>query len=413
MSQTTLLSTDDLVQPTKSFHEAIGDKEWLLTERTLDVYDEVALWSDNPRLQTHLVATGATTESELEAALQNTKGFDPLLKSIDELGQMTPIYVQETDTGKFLVLEGATRVTILRQLDRKYQTGTKQGVYRRVKAKILPANFSETDRAVLLASIHVRGSGVRDWERYIQAKFVYETISSTPGKPALMNGAQLARYMGKSEAWVNRLKHAFEFALKFMDHVDNEDAATLASKNFSTLEEISRAKLIGSQLRDYENSKHDTLRDEVFTMVENEVFKEYRDARFMKEFYDDLDKWDQLKSGEKHIANKLASEVKSNSSGPKAKIASLPQMVKRSIDRGEAEFDEEDISALQQVLADISNEIHEGIRPFRIELKRITTALSEASMADVKEIELDEIASFNEALEHFQYLVNKHGKKAQ
>lgn len=406
-------------QSPRIYYEKVGNSEWELREESLDVHEEVALWPDNPRLQTWLPVTGVSSEPELEAALQRTNGYDALRKSIDDLGQMEPIYVWRPNAAtKFLVLEGATRVSILRQLDRKYTTGhLKEGSFRRVRAKVLPPHFSDRERAVLLARIHVRGSGVRAWGRFIEAKFIYETVEGKNGQPPLMNQAQMAQYMEKSLAWVNRLKTAYEFSLHFMEHIDEEyiEGKTLdqfTADNFSVLEEISKAKTIGSQLREYSNPAHDNLREEVFDMVRNEAFKEYRDARFLKDFHDDPDKWEQLKSGEKHIASRLAMEVKTNSSSPKTKISTIPQMIRRSIDRGETDFDEEDIEALQKAIDHISDQVHEGVRPFRVALKKMTRNLNEASLADVRELDGAELAEFNAAIEYFNDLVERHGRRA-
>jgi hypothetical protein len=403
----------DAKPTSRTYIEKIGGSEFQLEEVLLDVNEQVSLWPDNPRLQTWLPVAGVHSELDLEAALQQTSGYDTLKRSIDDLGQMEPIYAWRPNaTSKHLVLEGATRVSILRQLDRKYTSGLKEGTFRQVRAKILPPTFGPKERAILLARIHVRGSGVRAWGRYIEAKFIFETVVGKGGNAPLMNQAQMAQAMEKSESWVNRLKHAYEFALQFVEYVDEENAEKLAAKYFSTLEELSKAKIIGSQLREYANSAYDTLRHEVFDMVRNDAFKEYREARFLREFHEDPDKWEQLKSGEPHVASRLSTEVKSNASSPKAKISSLPQMIRRSIERGDAEFGDEDVESLQHAMDYISDQIHEGVRPFRVALKKITRSLSEASMADVKALSIDELAEFREALDYFDGLVTKHGKAA-
>jgi hypothetical protein len=392
--------------------EKIGAKEWELVEAKLDVEKEVALWSANPRLQTSLMAAVAS-EAELEAALQRTSGYDALRRSISDLGQMEPIYAwRPDDTSKFIVFEGATRVAILRELDRKHQAGAKEGKFRWVRAKILPPDFGELERTILLARIHVRGTGVRAWGRYIEAKFIYETIENREGRPALMNATDMAGYMEKSVSWVTRLREAYKFARKFVEHVDSEDAERLAAEHFSTLEEISKAAVIGAQLREYDNTKHDALRNEVFEMVQNEAFKEYREARFLKDFHDDPEKWSQLKSGEKHVASRLAVDVKTNSSSVKVKIATIEQQVHRAIERGEIEFGDDDIDTLQRAIGRIHDQIHPGVRPFRIALKGATRSLSECSMADVKALSLDDLSEFREAAEYFEGLVAKHGKAA-
>lgn len=390
--------------------EKIGDREWDLVETRLDVDKEVALWSSNPRLQTSLMA-GVASEADLEEALRRSNGYDTLRRSIDDLGQMEPIYVwRADDTAKFIVLEGATRVCILRELNRKHANGAKQGKFRFARAKILPPSFGELERAILLARIHVRGTGVRAWGRYIEAKFIFDTIEDRDGKPALMNATEMARYMEKSVSWVTRLRDAYKFARKFVEHVDSDDAERMAGDRFSVLEEISKAAVIGAQLRDFDNPKHDALRAEVFDMVRNEAFKEYREARFLKDFHDDPDKWAQLKSGEKHVASKLAMEVSSNTTGVKAKIAAMEPQVRRAIERQEAELNDEDIEALQRAISRIHDHAHPGVRPFRIAFKAATRALTEASMADIKVLGSDEIAEFREALDYFNTLVERHGK---
>jgi hypothetical protein len=396
----------------RKYIEKIGIKDWELTEVDLDVDQDVVLWAQNPRLQTMLMS-GVTSEPDLEALLQQTTGYDALRRSIADLGQMEPVYVwRPNGDAKYIVLEGATRVSILRELNRKHVTGPKEGKFRYVKAKVLPPDFGELERAILLARIHVRGTGVRSWGRYIEAKFIYVTLEERDGRPPLMNATELARYMGKSVSWVTRLREAYKFARKFAEYVDTEDAERLTAEQFSTLEEVAKASVIGANLRDYANPKHDPLRADVFDMVRNEVFREYRDARFIKEFHDDPDKWAQLKSGERHIANRLALEVKTNSSSVKAKIGAIEQQIQRAIDRQEIEFAEEDIESLQRAISRMHDHVHPGVRPFRVALKNATRALSECSMADAKALSLEEVGDFREAVEYFNGLVDKHGKAA-
>lgn len=406
----------DISTPERVYLEKVGNTEWTFKERLLDVHDDVTLWAGNPRLRAAKLAPGgACSEMELEAALEATNGYAGLKKSIDELGQMDPIYVfkPNENAAKYLVLEGATRVSILRQLDRKYTSGLKEGTYRRVRAKVLPPEFGERERAILLARIHVRGSNVRSWGRFVEAEFVYDTCVGKDGNPPLMNVAQLAQNLEKSTSFVQRMRDAAEFAHKFVEHVDSDEGVRLAAENFSVLEELSKARIIGPQLRDYNNPLHDSLRAEVFDMVENEVFKEYRDARFLKDFHDDPDKWEQLKSGERHIASTLVNDVKSNFSSPRAKIAAVPLMVKRSIERGTADFDEEDIEALHKAVDLISDQVHQGVRPFRVAMKKFTKAMTEASMADAKDLSAQDWQEFKEAREYFDGLVEKHWKPAQ
>lgn len=410
MAESTVI---DMKPKPKIYSERIGDREWELREERLDVYEEVSLWSANPRLQV-TVLPGVASEPDLELALQASKGYDNLRKSIEDLGQMEPIYVwRADDTSKFTVLEGATRVSILRELSRKNQGGPKEGKFRTVRAKILPPDFTEIERTILLARIHVRGSGVRDWGRYIEARFIHEAVTDMAGRKALMNVTEMAAHMGKSVSWVQRLRDAYQFAQAFIDTTDTEDAVQIAAAKFSVLEEISKATTIGAHLRDYKNAAYDDLRTDVFNMVRNEVFSEYRDARFLKQFHDDQDKWDALKTGEKGIASKLAKEVHSNTSSPKAKVGAIEGQVQRAIDRGEATFTDEDIDALERTINTIRTQLHPGVKPLRVQLKRAAQAMSEVSKADVQDLSEDEVKNLRESYEYFDEIVTKHWKGAQ
>ena len=218
----------------KVWRERIGERELELEEARLDVFDEVRLWDENPRLTPHLGGGGVHSDEELEAHLTESKGYDVLHKSIRDHGQMEPVYVwRASPESKFLVLEGATRVTILRDLARKAKTTPDPDRHRYVRAKVLPRDFSEADRVILLARIHVRGSGVRSWGRYVEAKFIHDCVFSSNGNARLMSVTELAGYMGKSVSWVTRLKDAYTFASKFVEYLDGPDAEKLALDHFS------------------------------------------------------------------------------------------------------------------------------------------------------------------------------------
>ncbi len=405
--------TVDTTPKPRVYLEKIGETTYELAEIQLDVNDDISLWHENPRLLPRLPMGGFASEEELEAALRLTPGYDNLKKSIDRIGQMEPVYAWRADEkDKYIVYEGATRVTILRELKRRYSSGPKAGKYDRVKAKILPSHFSERERAILLARIHVRGTGVRAWGRYIEAKFIHDYITDHSGQKALMSATEMADHMEKSLSWVTRLRDAYQFSMKFIEHVDDPNAERIAVREFSTLEEVSKAPVIGAMLRDYDNSNQDGLRAEVFDMVHNEVFKEYRDARFLKDFHDDPEKWALLKTGEKHIASRLAAEVKHNANSLKAKISALEPAVERALQRDTHELNDDDIEHLRNTISRIQQSIHSGVDRFRLDLKNVTKLLSTATLANVKALQEDDLAEFKQAHEYFIMLVEKYGKPA-
>lgn len=381
------------------YFERIGDQDFTIEEHKLHVFDDVTLWHKNPRLMNVPGAFGCESETDVEAAIRRTRGFDPLASSIAKLGQMEAIYVwQPPGSEQYLILEGATRVTILRDLHRRDAGDPAKQKLPTVRAKVLPPNFSERDRAILLAKIHVRGSGVRGWGRYIEAKFIYDTVGEGDG---LMSAADLARHMGKSNSWVSRLRDAYRFSKHFVDYLDSPDAEKVAIDEFSVLEEIAKSREVGPKLKDFSNPNHDQLRADVFDMVKNNVFKEYRDARFMKEFHDDPEKWAQLKSGEKHIANRLALEVKSNSSSLKGKISSIEQQLERSIARDGSSVDEADLEHLRGAVRVLEDHLEPHVRPIRRSIMAFAQVLEEASLSDIRSVEETELTKLEEAWKYF------------
>lgn len=391
--------------------EKVGQQPFQMQVAMLHVHDEIALSPNNPRLAAN-ITEDFKDEEALESDLRAMPGYDGLKRSIAEVGQMEPIYVKATTTGKHLVLEGNTRVTVFRELDRKHKSGKQDGKFRDIEAKIVPQNFDDRDEAILLAQIHVRGSGVRSWTRFLEAKFIHETVEGGSGKPSLMTQTELAREMGKSLAWVNRIKSAYEFGMKFVDYCDDgEETLKQAIKNFTVLEEISKAKNLGSQLRDYENTEYDQLRAEVFEAVKNDAFKEVRDARFLPEFHADPEMWQQLQSGEKHIAHQLAGQIKSKQAGLKAQIASLPKRIERMIQHDDdTDFSEDDISQLQLCIDLIEEQVHEGVPPYRIIMKKVTKHLNKANREDIKDLEQNDLNEVDDAYKYFRSIADEHQK---
>lgn len=392
----------------KKWREKIGEREHELEETRLDVFDSVRLWAHNPRLRPVLSAEGIHSDAELEAHLEGSKGYDVLHRSIRDHGQMEHVYVwRDNPKDKYLVLEGATRVTILRDLARKAKETPDADRYRYVKAKCLPADFSKEERVILLARIHVRGTGVRSWGRYVEAQFVHESVDASNGAVPLMTPSHLAEHMGKSVSWVTRLRDAYAFANKFVEYIDSPDAEEMAVKHFSTLEEIAKSTGFGPTVRDDKNPDSEQLRADVFEMVRNNVFKEYRDARFMKQFHDDPEKWAQLKTHQENIASKLALEERKGTGNLAAKIAALPKQVQRALEQSPDVLDESAIDYLDRA-ARVIEERLAGASLFRMRFQAFTKGLSNATLADIKDLQEDEYREFAEALGDVKDRLRKH-----
>lgn len=402
------LAQDDRPQE-RVYLERIGEHEYKLQEVKLDVFNDIVVWDSNPRVQPQLAGKTINSEEDLEFELRNTSGYDMLLRSIEDLGQMEPVYAwKRDDQDKYTIFEGSTRATILRQLSRKHSNSPKADKFRYIKAKVLPPDFTHTDRAILLAKIHVRGTGVRAWGRYIQAKFVHDNVVGVNGSGPTMSVSDMARYMEKHISFVQRLRDAYEVSLKFVEHVDADDAEQIAVREFSTLEEISKAAGVGPKLRDWHNGEWDDLRSDVFDMVKKGVFKEYRDARFMKQFYEDPEKWAALKSGQEGIANELAAEIKKGGTSLKGKIATLTTQIERAFEKDADALGETDVEDLRKALRVAEKATNAGIGEFRISLAQFTRALEEAPLSEIKAVQREEYEKFHAALDDFDSRLKKH-----
>ena len=203
----------------KVFFEKIGDTEYEIEDAKLDVFNDIVLWDQNPRLIPYISTSEIHSDEDLETKLKDTPGYTGLQRSIADIGQQEHVYVWKTEEmGKYRVLEGASRATILRELARRKEGQPDESKFRTVKAKILPPHFPLEHVIILLAKIHVRGAGVRSWGRYVEAKFIYDHTEPRDGAKALMSVGSLAQWLGKSVSWVSRLRDAYKFAREFVEH---------------------------------------------------------------------------------------------------------------------------------------------------------------------------------------------------
>ncbi len=396
----------------KYFYEKIGDVEYKLQETRLDVFNDATVWSGNPRLIPYLAGKDIHSEEELEVYLQRTPGYEPLRRSIADVGQLEHIYVWRADSSvKYLVLEGATRVTILRELARKQKGQPDEGRFRAVKAKVLPPEFTEEHRVILLARIHVRGSGVRGWSRYVQAKFIYDHTTERNGQSPLMTVSGMARWMGKSVSWVSRLRDAYEFARQYVEYLDDAtDAEMKAVHYFSILEEIIKAAGFGPRLKD-NTPEAEALRDDIFKMVSSEVFSEYRDARYIRQFHDDPEKWERLKSLEPGIASQLAGEIRAAApSTAKGKIQSLYSQIERTLDREPDALDLEDLEELGKCTGLLASRLAGDVGPFRLKLQDFIRSLYNVPLDEIKKVTPEEYQQLTDGLEDLRIRLERHSE---
>ena len=393
------------IKPSPRYVMMIGSREWELEGKDFAV-DGVELWDQNPRTR-HMTKGLPKSEDEIAADLVQTPGYDTLKSSIRRQGQMERIFVQERPGRKPLVIEGNTRVAILRELAAEFESKPEGDNFKYVKAKVLPTALTNEDIIFLQAAIHVRGSGVRNWSRYAQARFVHEAVTpmATGDAPATTQ-TRLAEQMGKSASWVNRLLHAYTFALKYVDHFDDDHAEKEAIEHFSILEEIAKSKAFGTRVREYDDPKTDNLREDVFEMVHNGAFSEYRDARYIQQFYEDPDKWRQLKEGEPGIASKLANEIRAGESTIGDRILSLPRSLERELESKPEAFNEDHLDALNESVSQLEAQLG-GAAGLQTRVRLFRHSLGDVSLKDLELLDPSELDELVNAIERVRQLAGR------
>lgn len=273
-----------------------------------------------------------------------------------------------------------------------------------MRAKILPPEFTEEEIVLLLVGIHVRGSGVRDWDRFVQAQTVYRAVKPHGHKKPVTTITKLAAHMGKSVSWVSRLVAAYEFANAYADWLDDPAASQReAVKYFSVLEEIGRASKFGPKVRDLENPEYEQLRADVFGMVHRGAFKEYRDARFIQDFHEDPEKWEILKRGEAGVANKLAAEVKAGTSNLGTRIKGLADAIRKTLAAKPDALSEEHLEHLHESVHELASHLT-GASTLQFNLAAFRRALRKATVEDLEEISAVELNEVIAAVKRVQLL---------
>lgn len=192
-----------------------------------------------------------------------------------------------------------------------------------------------------------------------------------------------------------------------MDWVDAPDGDKAALRQFSTLEEISKSTGFGPRVR-AQTEEGEQLRGEVFDMVKHDVFKEYRDARFMAKYYEDSEKWNRLKSHQKHAAHELYNEIRAGQTGVKSRVRALNGQLERAIKQGAATFDQQDIDSLQACVDRLTGHVAGEIGPFRIRLNQFSKALYAVPLEEVLAITPEEYERLRTGLDDLEFRLDRH-----
>ncbi len=142
------------------------------TYQELDIYS-IELDHNNPRIKMFLEMYGDNITAEAIALALNSSASDgstsflSLKESIRvNKGIINPIIVNHVSDGKYLVIEGNTRLQIYRDFDSKDSSG----IWKKIRA-IVYENLTEEEIHSIRLQSHMVGP--RDWDPYSKAKYLY------------------------------------------------------------------------------------------------------------------------------------------------------------------------------------------------------------------------------------------------
>ncbi|MHB1909282.1 MAG: ParB/RepB/Spo0J family partition protein [Nitrososphaerales archaeon] len=128
---------------------------------------------DNPRFY-HLRLgnpNGKVTDADLEKEIETDDDYNKLLDQVKGDGIIEPLWVVETKGGKYRVIEGNMRTTVLRNLIRSGVLPPKGVSYERVKAHVYPKGTPENILAVQRAVLQ---TGKKKWGAFNDAAMTYD-----------------------------------------------------------------------------------------------------------------------------------------------------------------------------------------------------------------------------------------------
>lgn len=134
--------------------------------------DKVKFDTENPRLKYQKQLFPDKTDKELLFKLPDTNW---LMKDIEEKGVLEAIYVKEmllNGVAWFLVIEGNRRTAVTQELQSKHPENPN---FSYIPAKVLPAETTAEQVAVLMASYHVAGK--IKWDAHEKAGHIWYMIN--------------------------------------------------------------------------------------------------------------------------------------------------------------------------------------------------------------------------------------------
>lgn len=183
----------------------IGKKEFEAKEVLLD-QSELLFYEENPRVYSALRNDGTIpSQEDIELKMKDMEHVKQLRYSIEQNGGLIDPLIVVKRAGKYIVLEGNSRLAAYRLLSEKDAIK-----WCKVRVHLLPEDISEGEIFTLLGQYHLVGR--KDWSIFEQAAYLYRQKESTNIETDI-----LAKSVGLTESKVKSLIQVYEFMLEHDD----------------------------------------------------------------------------------------------------------------------------------------------------------------------------------------------------
>lgn len=163
---------------------------------------------ENPRFADLKTLHGLDlSEDVISEKIEKDKETKSLLNSIKKSGVQDPLWVQETDDGNYVVVEGNRRTTVLRMLIRADEKCEEEYDFNFVKAHVIPSSASKQDVIIKKATLQ---TGKKEWGKYNEANLIYQLE-----KEYYMMEEDIAARLGKSKTAIENIIKDYEDFMRY------------------------------------------------------------------------------------------------------------------------------------------------------------------------------------------------------
>ncbi len=163
---------------------------------------------ENPRFADLKTLHGLDLSEELiSEKIEKDKETKSLLNSIKKSGVQDPLWVQQTEEGNYVVVEGNRRTTVLRMLIRADEKCEEDYDFNYVKAHVIPSSASKQDVIIKKATLQ---TGKKEWGKYNEANLIYQLE-----KEYYMMEEDIAARLGKSKTAIENIIKDYEDFMRY------------------------------------------------------------------------------------------------------------------------------------------------------------------------------------------------------